>query len=120
MIPNEELVSTRVTNWTHTNSAARIDVNINVDYKSDPAGVIALMLEAAQENAFCLKDPAPSCYLRMFGDNALQFMLTFWISEVRDGRMKPQSDVMIAILEKFKKAGIGIPCPAAANQVGNV
>jgi len=120
MIPNEELVSTRVTNWTHTNSEARIDITVNVDYKSDPDKVIALMLEAASENAVCLKDPPPSCYLRVFGDNAMQFMLTFWISEVRDGRMKPQSEVMIAILEKFRKTGIGIPCPAANNQIGNL
>ncbi len=120
MIPNEELVSTRVTNWTHTSNAARIDVKVNAAYNSDPAKVIALMLEAAREHPLCLKDPAPSCYLREFGDNALQFMLTFWIPDVRDGRMGPQSEVMMAMLEKFRKAGIGIPCPAAANQVGNL
>ena len=120
MIPNEELISTRVTNWTHTNSEARIDINVKVDYKNDPAKVIALMLEAASQNTFCLLIRAPSCFLREFSDNAMQFMLTFWIFDVREGRMRPQSEVMIAILEKFKKAEIGIPCPAATNQIGNL
>jgi len=120
LIPNEELLTTRVTNWTHTSNNARIDVKIGVAYKSDPAKVIALMLEAAGEHKFCLKDPPPSCFLREFGDNALIFLLTFWIPDVQDGRMQPQSEVMMAILEKFKKAKIGIPCPAAANVVGNL
>jgi small-conductance mechanosensitive channel len=120
MIPNEELLSTRVTNWTHTNSEARIDIKVNVDYKADPAKVITTMIEAAKENSVCLKEPAPSCFLREFNDNSMQFLLTFWISDVHAGRMKPQSDVMIAVLEKFRKAGIVIPCPAAANQPGNI
>jgi len=79
MIPNEELVSTRVTNWTHTNNAARVDIKVNVAYNSDPKKVRELMIEAAREYPTCLKNPAPSCHLREFGDNALQFLLIFWI-----------------------------------------
>jgi small-conductance mechanosensitive channel len=110
LIPNEELVSTRVTNWTHTSNTARIDIKVGVSYASDPLQVRELMLAAARAHPLCLKDPAPSCWLNEFGYNAMQFLLIFWIPDVRDGRMGPQSEVMIAILEKFRKAGIDIPC----------
>ena len=120
MIPNEELVSTRVINWTHTSNTARIDIKVHVAYNSDVAKVREVMLQAAREHPLCLKTPAPSCWLREFGDNALQFLLIFWIPDVHDGRFGPQSDVMISILQKFREAGIGIPCPAAENQVGNL
>lgn len=120
MIPNEELVSTRVINWTHTNNAARIDIKVNVTYDSNPAKVRDLMIRAAKEHPICLKSPIPNCFLREFGDNALVFMLTFWIPDVHEGRFGPQNDVMISILEKFREAGIGIPCPAAENKVQNL
>jgi len=120
LIPNEELISTRVTNWTHSSNTARLDIKVNVAYNSDPAKVRDLMIEAARAHPLCLKNPAPACWLREFGDNALQFMLTFWIPDVREGRFGPQSDVMIVILRKFREAGIGIPCPAAQNAVGNL
>ena len=119
MIPNEELLSTRVTNWTHSSNTARLDVMVGVDYRSDPAKVIELMIEAAHEHKFCMQDPAPTCYLREFGENTLKFQLVFWIPDVSEGRMKPQSEIMMSVLKKFRDAGIGIPCPAANNQVGN-
>ncbi|MDE3037921.1 MAG: mechanosensitive ion channel [Pseudomonadota bacterium] len=114
MIPNEELVSTRVTNWTHTNNLGRIDITVGVAYDSDPARVIALMTEAANEHPRCLKsdkDRIPACYLREFADSSLNFLLTFWVADVRDGRFAPQSDVMISVLKKFRAAGIDIPFP---------
>jgi small-conductance mechanosensitive channel len=58
--------------------------------------------------------------LREFGDHALHFLLIFWIPDVREGRNGPQSDVMVAILEKFRKAGIEIPNPTAHNKLQNL
>jgi len=113
LIPNDEFISTRVTNWTHTNNMARIDITVGVGYDSDPAKVRELMLAAAREHPMCLKkkDREPSCFLREFGDSSLNFLLVFWIPDVHDGRMRPQSEVMISILKKFREAGIEIPCP---------
>ncbi|MDE3060180.1 MAG: mechanosensitive ion channel [Pseudomonadota bacterium] len=120
LIPNEELMSTRVINWTHSSNHARIEIKVNVSYASDPAKVRELMTQAAREHKLCLKDPAPNCYLREFGENAMQFQLFFWIADVQEGRLGPQSDVMISILDKFRKGGIAIPCPAAANKPENL
>lgn len=113
LIPNEEFITTRVTNWTHTTNMARIDITVGVGYDSDPAKVRDIMLSAARDHPRCVKkkDYEPSCFLREFGDNALNFLLIFWIPDVRDGRYGTQSDVMIAILAKFKETGIDIPFP---------
>jgi len=106
IIPNEELVSTRIINWTHTTNRACVDIKVTIDFDSDAVAAQALMLEAAHEHPLCLDDPAPSCWLREFAGNGLNFVLTFWIADIKQGRVRPQSDVMFSILEKFRKAGI--------------
>jgi small-conductance mechanosensitive channel len=111
LIPNEELISTKVINWTHSNYLARVEVNVRVAYGSNPKQVIDLMQEAAREHKLCLKNPKPNCFLREFGESSLNFTLYFWIPDVREGRMGPQSDVMMAILDKFQAAGIRISFP---------
>lgn len=111
LIPNEELVSTRVINWTHSNTRGRIEIKVGVAYGSDPKRVREIMLEAAKSHPLCLKDQQIACHLREFGDSSLNFLLTFWIPDVREGRFGPQSEVMITILQKFQEAGISIPFP---------
>lgn len=111
MIPNEELVSTRVTNWTHTTDFARVDIKVPIAYNENAHKAREIMLEAAKAHPQCKKDPKPNCWLREFGDNGLIFQLVFWIPDVKEGRNGPQSDVMFAILEKFKAASIKMPSP---------
>lgn len=117
LIPNDELISQRVTNWTYSNEFARIEIRAVIEYASDAAQARTLMLEAARAHPRCLKEPEASCNLREFGDNGLVMVLTFWIPDVREGRFKPQSDVMFDILGKFRTAGIQFaevpPKPAA-------
>ena len=111
LIPNEELISTRVINWSHTSNHARVDIKICVSYDSNAAKVRDLLLSAARSHPLCMKNPAPNCWLREFGDYSMQFLLVFWVPDVHEGRMGPQSDVMMTILDKFKKEGIVISLP---------
>ena len=111
MIPNEDFITGKVTNWTYSHSKARVEIPVGVSYNSDLEKVKKLMLEAATEHKKCLKDPAPQCYLRKFGDNAVDFTLFFWIADIIDGRMQPQSDVMLSIWKKFKENDIEISYP---------
>ena len=90
---------------------ARVEVPVGVAYGSDLEKVHALMLEAAREHPRCLDDPEPVCFLRTFGDSSIDFLLYFWISDIVDGRMAPQSEVMFAIWRKFGENGIEIPFP---------
>jgi small-conductance mechanosensitive channel len=111
MIPNEELISSKVISWTHSNNRARVEIPVGVAYGSDVDLVKKLLVEAALEHPSCMHDQEVKCWLREFADNSLNFLLAFWVSDVREGRYGPQSDVMCAILSKFKAHNIEIPFP---------
>ena len=111
MIPNEDFITNRVTNWTYSNNQGRVDISIGVSYNSDIEKAMALILEAACEHPRCIADPEPSCYLREFSDNSVKFLLFFWVADVVEGRYGPQSDVMRSIWKKFKENDITIPYP---------
>lgn len=111
-IPNEEFITTRVINWTYSNSKARVDMEINVAYGSDLRKVQSLILQAAETHPRALKDPAPSCHLTGFGENAVTFKLFFWVKDVTEGRLGPKSDVLFTIHEAFQANNIRIPFPS--------
>jgi len=119
LIPNEELVSTRVINWTYSNTNARVEIPVGVNYDADPVLVKRLLIEAAKEHPKAMKKPEPACFLRQFADSSLNFLLVFWISDVNDGRLAPQSDVMMSILTKFKQHDIDIPYPQRVTRIIN-
>lgn len=111
LIPNEDFITDRVTNWTLSSAKARVDVPVGVAYGSDLDKVRELILEAAREHPRCLEDPEPQCFLRQFGDSSINFLLMLWVGNIVDGRWGPQSDVMLSIWRKFAENGIEIPFP---------
>lgn len=111
LIPNEDFITNRVTNWTLSSTKARIQINLGVAYGSDIERAQELILQAAREHPRCIDDPAPQCFLLNFGDSSVDFTLLFWVENVVDGRWAPQSEVMFAIWRKFREHGIEIPFP---------
>lgn len=111
MIPNEDFIINRVTNWTFNNRKGRLELNIGVAYESDIEKAMELILEAAREHPRCMDDPGPSCYLKEFGDSSVNFMLFFWVEDVSQGRYRAKSDVMMSVWKKFKEHNITIPFP---------
>ncbi len=110
-MPNEDLITSRVTNWTYSNSRGRTEIAFGVSYSSDIEKAQELILEAAREHPRCVSDPEPKCFLRNFGDSSVDFLLHFWVEDVSLGRWEPQSDVMFSAWRKFKEHGIEIPFP---------
>jgi small-conductance mechanosensitive channel len=111
MIPNEDFITSRVTNWTYSNSKGRVEIKVGVSYDSDIEKAMALVLEAAKEHPRCLSIPEPNCFLREFADSSVNLLLFFWVADVTEGRYGPQSDVMLSIWKKFKANNIVIPYP---------
>lgn len=111
LVPNEDLITSRVTNWTYSNPRGRVEVKIGVSYKSDIQKARRLILEAAREHPRCSMAVEPTCFLLNFGDSSVDFTLHFWVEDVTEGRWEPQSDVMLSIWEKFKANNIQIPFP---------
>lgn len=111
MIPNEDLITSQVVNWTYSNKRGRVEVNIRVAHDTDLDRAQELILEAAREHPRCMLDPEPGCFLNTFNESSIDFLLYFWVSDVTEGRLRPRSEVMFSIWRKFKAEGIEIPFP---------
>ena len=111
LLPNEDLVTQRVVNWSHTNDQVRLEVPFGVSYASDPHAVHRIALAAVTGIDRVLPLPEPSCHFIKFGDFSLDFVLRFWISDPTKGISRVRSDVMYALWDAFKREGIEIPFP---------
>jgi small-conductance mechanosensitive channel len=108
IVPNSELITGRVLNWTHRDSLGAVNVKIGVAYGSDPARVIAILLKCAEDHPQVLRTPAPGAVLEGFGDNALQFNLRISLPDI-DKAPGVQSDLRVAILKALLEAKVEIP-----------
>ena len=110
IVPNSELISGVVKNWTHGNTLGRIIVKVGVGYDSDPAAVRDILLAVAGEHAGVLKEPKPNALFMAFGDNALEFELRCIIRDIQQS-LTVRSELNVEILTRFRAAGIDIPYP---------
>jgi len=110
LIPNEDLVTQKVTNWTYTDKNTLVKVNFGTNYDADPNVVCKLAIGTAATAPRALKNKPPSCLLIEFAEAGMKFSLTFWIADP-DGMDRVKSDVMLALWDAFKREGIRVPYP---------
>jgi small-conductance mechanosensitive channel len=110
LIPNEDLVTQKVTNWTYTDKNTLVKVNFGTNYESDPRQVCRLAAEIAGAAPRAIKSRTPNCILTEFAETGMKFSLTFWIADP-DGMDNVKSDVMLSLWEAFKREGIRVPYP---------
>lgn len=111
LIPNEELISQRVENWSFSNRMLRLRMPIGVSYDSDVHHAIALALEVSAETPRVLTEPKPVCQLKAFGDSSLNLELRVWVNDPQNGLGGVRSQVLLGIWDKFKVHGIEFPYP---------
>src|SRR5213083_928476 len=111
IVPNTKFIDSPVTNWTYGDRRVRFRIPVGVAYGSDIATVRDALLAVANENPHTLKEPAPSAFLENFGENAIEFKLVVWSSEMSARPSRYRSDINFAIAEKFLEAGIEMPFP---------
>jgi small-conductance mechanosensitive channel len=111
LIPNEDFITTRVENWTHSDSKIRIKIPIGIHYNSDVEQAIAICERCAGEMPRVIADPKPVCQLRNFGDNAVELELRLWIADPMNGVNNIRSDTLRRIWRAFREEGIEIPYP---------
>ena len=109
LIPNEQLVTSKVVNWSYSNSRVRIKRRIRVEYETDLKLAVGLAIEGASKIDRVLKDPKPNCLVMEFGDEAVELEIRFWISDPHNGVNNVGSDVMLSVWDRFKDHGIDIP-----------
>jgi len=110
LIPNEDLVTQKVTNWTYTDKNTLVKVNFGASYDADPRLVCKLALEIAATAKRAIKGKPPNCIITEFAEAGVKFSLTFWIADP-DGMDNVKSEVMLSLWEVFKREGIRMPYP---------
>ena len=111
LIPNENLVTSEVINWSYSDPNVRVKIPVSVSYEDDPEQAMAIMQQIAEENERVLADPVPSVRLMQFGDNGIHLELRVWVSDPEEGLGSVLSALNLAIWRAFKEAGITIPYP---------
>ncbi len=110
IIPNSELITGRVTNWTLGNTVGRVLIEVGVSYSSDPQKVYDILLEVGKNHPKCLTRPEPKVVFENFGDSALEFSLRVYIPNVMDA-IEVRTELRVAITKAFREASIEIPFP---------
>jgi small-conductance mechanosensitive channel len=110
VVPNADLVSNQVTNWTLTDRYMRIRLNVGVAYGSDVLLVIQTLQECALDNPMVVSNPPPQVLFMEFGESSLDFEVRIWINEI-DNMMIVRSELNQEIDRRFRELGIEIAFP---------
>lgn len=111
LIPNEDLITGQVVNWSHSNDFVRLDVHFGASYQDDPHLVRRLAIEAAGRVRRVLTSRPPVCHITGFGDSSIDYILRFWITDPTGGLTNIRGDVFLALWDSFAEHGISIPFP---------
>jgi small-conductance mechanosensitive channel len=111
LIPNENLITSEVTNWSFSDRHVRVKLPVQISYDDDPEFAMGILIKACEANDRVLKSPAPQARLLSFGDNGIDLELRLWLNDPQNGIGAVKSDVNLAIWKGFKENGITIPFP---------
>lgn len=111
LIPNEDLITQQVVNWSFSDSLVRRRLPIGISYNADLDLATSLILEAIDETERCLKSPQPQCFLRGFGDSSVDLEARFWIPDPQNGTANVGDQILRRVWRKFHENNIEIPFP---------
>ncbi|MGI9245881.1 MAG: mechanosensitive ion channel family protein [Steroidobacteraceae bacterium] len=109
LVPNQNLITNPVINWSYTDPRVRLKLPIRVSYRDDPEAAMKLLLQATEGHPRILHEPAPVSRLMGFGDHGIELELRFWIPDPQDGVNNVRSDVNRRIWQLFRQHGVTIP-----------
>ena len=108
IVPNSQLVSDKVTNWTLSDQRRRIDLPVGVNYGTEPQKLIELMVAVARAHPGVMQDPAPQAFFTGYGESSINFELRAWTDQFSNsGRIR--SDLSVALHNAIQEAGITFP-----------
>ena len=111
LIPNEDLITGQVVNWSHSNDFVRLDIHFGTAYGDDPHTVRKLAIEAAAGVDRVLSSRPPVCHITGFGDSSVDYILRFWITDPTGGLTNIRGNVYLALWDAFQENDISIPFP---------
>jgi potassium efflux system protein len=109
IIPNSDLISNKVINWTLSDTIRRMELPVKVAFENDPHHVLKILQKVVQDHPDVLKKPEPIAVFNGFGDNFLDFTLYYWIQSGLFFRLK--TEVALNVYDEMKAHGIKTPRP---------
>lgn len=111
LIPNENLITQEVENWSYSDQKVRFHIPIGVAYNSNIHEVKEVLLQAVNDHHRVLKIPTPVCLIKGFGDSSIDFEIRAWINDPAEGISNIKSEIYFRAWDLFKEHGIEIPFP---------
>ena len=111
LIPNEDLITSQVINWSYSSNQIRIKADVGISYHADPHQAIQLIQDCVKGIDRILETPSPRCLLMGFGDNSVDLQLRFWINDPQNGVANVRSEAMLRVWDTLKANHIEIPFP---------
>jgi len=111
LVPNDYFLENGVDNWSYSDVRLRLRIPVGIAYESDVRQAIALCIDAAKSVKRVLERPEPLCLLKGFGDSSIDLEIRVWIEDPRNGTQNVKSEVLLAVWDRFKDAGIKFPFP---------
>jgi small-conductance mechanosensitive channel len=111
LIPNENLITSEVTNWSFTDRQVRVKIEVQISYNDNPEEAMQIMVDAATSQPRVLSDPEPQARLIGFGDNGINLQLRIWIKDPQAGVASVRSDINLLVWNAFNEKGITFPFP---------
>ena len=109
IVPNAQLITKEVTNWTLSDQLRRLDLQVGVNYGAEPKKVIELLEAVALAHPDVLREPAPRCLFMNYGDSSINFELRAWTEYSKSGQT--HSDLAVAVYDAVYAAGMSFPFP---------
>lgn len=111
LIPNEDLITGQVVNWSHSSTLVRLDIHFGVSYESDPHLIRKIAVASTATVPRVQAKPPPVCHITGFGDSSIDFILRFWIDDPSGGLTNIRGNVFLALWDTLKEHDIEIPFP---------
>jgi small-conductance mechanosensitive channel len=111
LIPNEDLITGQVVNWSHSNAFVRLDILFGTAYHDDPHKVRQIAIDAATSVDRVLSFKPPVCHIVGFGESSVDYVLRFWIQDPTGGLTNIRGNVYLALWDAFREHDISIPFP---------
>jgi potassium-dependent mechanosensitive channel len=109
IVPNAQLITEQVTNWTLSDQLRRLDLPVGINYGSEPKKVIELLETVARAHPKVLQEPAPRGLFMSYGDSSINFELRAWTEQTNS--VQVHSDLTVAIYDAIYAAGMSFPFP---------
>ena len=111
LIPNEQLLTSEITNLTFSNTTVKIPLDIQISYESSIDKAIEVILKVCRAEDRVIQDPEPNVYVKEFADSGINLHIAFFVIDPNKGFLELKSDIYRSIFEEFKSNNIEIPYP---------